>query len=221
MELTTKQIQYIENRLKNEEVKYWDIRIEMLDHIVTDVEHQLQKGEKFNTAVQNSFVALGWKENFNGSGFEGIIHQRNKDYGKLSRKNYRSFCKTIFSKPKMLLFVTMMFSSCYLLSFFDKFILYVIGLYLIIMGVGVLFFLTKHRVFRSIQMNHALIKATFSLSILNMFIYLPKMFEVDILKYPVLISMIASIIIIHSVVGGLFFLQEYKKINTIYKKLIS
>ena len=119
MELSKEQIQYIENRLENEGVKYWDIKIEMLDHIVTDVEHQLQKGENFNIAVQHSFVVLGWKENFNGSGFEGIIHQRNKDYGKLSRKNYRSFCKNIFLKPKMLLFITMMFSSCYLLSFFE------------------------------------------------------------------------------------------------------
>jgi hypothetical protein len=36
MELTKQQIQHIENRLIKNGVKYWDIRIEMLDHVVSD-----------------------------------------------------------------------------------------------------------------------------------------------------------------------------------------
>ena len=47
MELTKEQIQYIENRLIKDGVKYWDIRIEMLDHIVSDVEKTLDKGTPF------------------------------------------------------------------------------------------------------------------------------------------------------------------------------
>ena len=46
MQLTTKQIQEIDNRLKRNGIVYWDIRIEMLDHVVTDVENRLEKGEK-------------------------------------------------------------------------------------------------------------------------------------------------------------------------------
>ena len=77
MELSKEKIQYIENRLKNEGVKYWDIRIEMLDHIVSDVEHQMQKGEKFNIAVQNCFIALGWK-----NGFKQLIERKQIQYQK-------------------------------------------------------------------------------------------------------------------------------------------
>jgi hypothetical protein len=41
MELTKEQVHYIENRLENEGIKYWDIRIEMLDHVVSDVENRM------------------------------------------------------------------------------------------------------------------------------------------------------------------------------------
>ncbi|MDN3618354.1 hypothetical protein QWY81_02655 [Polaribacter undariae] len=72
MELTKEQIQYIDHRLENEGVKYWDIRIEMLDHIISDVEKNLKPENteyEFKEIVQTSFVTLGWKENFNGSNF--------------------------------------------------------------------------------------------------------------------------------------------------------
>ena len=81
MELTKEQIQYIENRLENEGVKYWDIRIEMLDHIVTDVENQMQKSEKFNIAVQNSFIDLGWKNSF-----KQLMERKQIQY----QKNYKT-----------------------------------------------------------------------------------------------------------------------------------
>lgn len=40
MELTKQQIKYIDHRLENDGIKYWDIRIEMLDHVVSDVEER-------------------------------------------------------------------------------------------------------------------------------------------------------------------------------------
>jgi hypothetical protein len=60
MELTTQQIQEIDNCLKKKGIKYWDIRIEMLDHVVTDVEKRLDKGEGLEEAISDSFVTLGW-----------------------------------------------------------------------------------------------------------------------------------------------------------------
>ena len=43
--------------LKENGVKYWDIRIETLDHVVSDVENRLEKEEIFIDAVQNSFLS--------------------------------------------------------------------------------------------------------------------------------------------------------------------
>lgn len=39
MQLTKEQIQEIDNRLKKDGIKYWDLRIGLLDHVVTDVEN--------------------------------------------------------------------------------------------------------------------------------------------------------------------------------------
>ena len=91
MELSKEQIQCIENRLENEGVKYWDIKIEMLDHIVTDVEHQLQKGENFNIAVQHSFVVLGWKNSF-----KQLIERKQIQYQK-NHKTSPSYNSSVFN----------------------------------------------------------------------------------------------------------------------------
>ena len=88
MELTKEQIQYIDHRLENDGVKYWDIRIEMLDHVVSDVEKNLKPENseyEFKEIVQDAFKSLGWKENFNGGGFES----RNKQGWKNANKFYR------------------------------------------------------------------------------------------------------------------------------------
>jgi len=64
MELTKKQVQFIDHRLETEGIKYWDIRIEMLDHVVSDVEQKLKPENseyEFKEMVQASFIDLGWK----------------------------------------------------------------------------------------------------------------------------------------------------------------
>ena len=42
MSLSSENIQFIDNYLKNSEVIYYDIRMEMLDHVATAVEHKMQ-----------------------------------------------------------------------------------------------------------------------------------------------------------------------------------
>ena len=42
MKLTLQDIQFIANYLKNSEVIYYDIRMEMLDHVATAVEQKMK-----------------------------------------------------------------------------------------------------------------------------------------------------------------------------------
>ena len=51
IKLTKEQITYIDDYLKHHKVNYWDIRIELLDHIVTTVEEKLTKGISFDDAM--------------------------------------------------------------------------------------------------------------------------------------------------------------------------
>ncbi|WP_420552145.1 hypothetical protein [Tenacibaculum aiptasiae] len=221
MELTEKQIQFIENRLENDGVKYWDIRIEMLDHVVTDVENKLENGEKFKTAVQESFLSLGWKENFNGSNFEGIMQRKQNVFAKEYRKRYWKYFKNSIVKTSSLVLFLSFVTLLYTISFYSKIFKYTLFTYLISMSIFIFYFLIKYRVNRSIQLNNALEQAGFSLSIINFFIYMPKMIGIDVFKFPFLVAIVFGFVFLQSILGIQFFKKEYQKVNATYKQLIS
>lgn len=221
MELTKEQIQYIENRLIKEGVKYWDIRIEMLDHIVTDVEQQLENGGLFKNAVQNSFVALGWKENFNGGGLDTIVIERIKSLQQKHRKNYNAYVVKILKEPKTIVLISILGFFFSVISNNPKLIKFMTSGYVILMGATMLLLLFNKRIYKSIQLNTALIRATFSMTIINIIVFVPKIFEYDIFKTPYLMSFILFLALMDSALGFDFFVSEYKKVNGTYKKLLS
>jgi len=63
MKLTKEQIQQIEDYLNNKKVKYIDIRFEILDHIISDVEFIIKNN---NSYFEDAFseVKLKWNKNF-------------------------------------------------------------------------------------------------------------------------------------------------------------
>ncbi|CAM1361686.1 hypothetical protein [Tenacibaculum xiamenense] len=54
MELTTHQIQRVENYLKHKGIYYEDIKIEILDHFLSDIEDQMYNNISFEDAFTNS-----------------------------------------------------------------------------------------------------------------------------------------------------------------------
>lgn len=67
MKLTQQNIQFIDNYLKNNEVVYFDIRMEMLDHIATAVEQKMELEDlDFYDAFKNYMVS-NKKEILNGN----------------------------------------------------------------------------------------------------------------------------------------------------------
>jgi len=59
VKLTKKQITYIDDYLKHHQVKYWDIRIELLDHIVTETEVLMTEGLSFDKALEEVHMGFG------------------------------------------------------------------------------------------------------------------------------------------------------------------
>ena len=59
MELTKEQLQQIDERLKSGGIKYWDLRLEMIDHIATDLE-QNAKNDDFTLELNNSLKRIGY-----------------------------------------------------------------------------------------------------------------------------------------------------------------
>lgn len=111
MKLTKEQITYIDDYLKHHKVKYWDIRIELLDHIVTTVEEKLGEGISFDDAIIEVHKNFGnsmkmfWNSGIeygifaNGHGFKSLIEDKRKsvqkNYNRLVKKEWVSFFTSI------------------------------------------------------------------------------------------------------------------------------
>ena len=109
MELTKEQIQFIDNRLKNEGIKYWDIRIEMLDHIVSDVEKNA-KTTNFKSELNSALKRIGWSgslRDINIKAWQNV----NRKYRKVYFDGFVDF----FKKPKNVLVFFILF-LCYFFS---------------------------------------------------------------------------------------------------------
>lgn len=114
MKLTKEEIKFIDNYLIKNEVKYWDVRLELLDHIVSSVEDKMmQQGVSFNEALLevhcgfgNQFIEFGIpkKEIFkkglyqSNIGFKKFMRQKQKEIRRKHSKMYwRTFLPFVFS----------------------------------------------------------------------------------------------------------------------------
>jgi predicted ATP-dependent protease len=177
MELTKQQIQHIDHRLENEGVKYWDIRIEMLDHVVSDVEQKLKPENseyEFKEKVQESFVALGWKENFNGGGFEKIYHERVTFYTKKSNREIRKEILVKLKKKETIIFTLLFFSYLFIFRNTAVVIKYTTMLMIFLVLVAVIGFILNYKIVKSAKFNLLLLFASLPLSMFNLFMFSPK-----------------------------------------------
>lgn len=116
MQLTKEQIQEIDIRLKKDGIKYWDIRIEILDHVVTDVEIRLDKGEELEKAITNSFICLGWNGDFKHVNKKGW-QDTNDRYRREHFKGMISCFKNIKNSFKFLLSIMLLYVLSELCTF--------------------------------------------------------------------------------------------------------
>jgi hypothetical protein len=104
MKLSTENIQFIDNYLKNSEVVYYDIRLEMLDHISSAVEQKMEQENLDFYDAFKSYMVVNKKDILKG----------NKDgtrvnYSKELFKNFLLF----LIKPYMLVGLLGLFSFFY------------------------------------------------------------------------------------------------------------
>lgn len=216
MELTKKQIQFIENRLENEGVKFWDIRIEMLDHVVTDVEKRTGLGEKFEDAVQNSFEELGWK----GS-FKDLVIIRQKLIAKLNRNSIHKELKNFFTCFKTLLIYGFVLAICYFYGDEKLVGKIIISLFLILFCLVAIFgSMNYKKVFKSANLAVTITFLGFLLSLLNVGLFLPKLyFNVETFSANY-ISVLIAILFPLYFIGYKVFIENYIKTNKVYLKLM-
>jgi hypothetical protein len=91
MKLTKEQIQYIDKRLKKEGIKYWDVRIEMVDHVVSDLEKNAKTSD-FKIELEVSLKRMGWSGNLSHINRESW-QNANRHYRKMYLKGFVHFFK--------------------------------------------------------------------------------------------------------------------------------
>ena len=108
MELTKEQIMEIDKRLKSGGIKYWDLRLEMIDHIATDLE-QNAKNDDFTKELNNSLKRIGYFYNLsalNTNGWQNV----NKYYRKKYFENIKNYLKNPLTLLLILLNVVINYS---------------------------------------------------------------------------------------------------------------
>lgn len=103
MKLTKENIQFIDNYLKNSEVIYYDIRMEMLDHVATAVEQKMEVENLDFYDAFKSYMVLNKK---------GLMEQNEKNL-KFNFSVILTFLKYCLKFTNLLVF-----AICYLLFYF-------------------------------------------------------------------------------------------------------
>ncbi len=89
MKLTKENIQFIDNYLKNSEVIYYDIRMEMLDHVATAIEQKMKSEQLDFYDAFKSYMLAHKKEILKGNKFWSI-------YSKETILNFLKFLRHPF-----------------------------------------------------------------------------------------------------------------------------
>lgn len=119
MKLTKEEIQFIDQYLIKNKVKFWDLRLELLDHVVSSVEDKINdKGTSFNEALLEVHQGFGNQvHNFgvnkkrqlliglyqNNIGFEKFTRQKQKELGRAYRIKIWQVLKALFVDFKFII----------------------------------------------------------------------------------------------------------------------
>ncbi|TMM30437.1 hypothetical protein FDT66_06650 [Polaribacter aestuariivivens] len=91
MELTTQQIHKVEEYLNSKNFGFIDLRVEILDHIISDIENFMQKNISFENAF--AMTRIRWEKHFRetSSFYFGMFFSESKIVVKKAIKQFRSF----------------------------------------------------------------------------------------------------------------------------------
>lgn len=212
MKLTPENIKFIDNYLKNSEVVYYDIRMEMLDHVASAVEQKMEAENLDFYDAFKSYMVLNKKD---------LISQNEKTQ-KFNYSILIVFFKFCIKPISVLLFTTSCVLFYVLIQFYSiTFISRVfinasfLGMLALFVFYGIVYHLIKKRRFYSIEKN----------GVVQFFLYQILFFlnNVFILGNKEEISKILSIIIIFIVSLYFnfifFYVSELKKTERLNKKL--
>ena len=178
MELTKEQIQQIDNRLKKRGIKYWDLRIEMVDHIVSDMETNATTND-FKVELEKTLRKLNWNGSLRGINTEGW-QNTNRKY----RKEYHSAFIRFFTSFTNVFFYVLISILYYFISkqisynIFKK-----LSLLLFVIPIIIYFFITIKQLLkkygRSVNLDYGIFYFSFAFLMINLPFQFIKEFSLE------------------------------------------
>jgi K+-sensing histidine kinase KdpD len=113
MALTDKQIQQLYEFVEKKRVLYYDLQLELVDHLGTSIEEEMKKHPElsFEVALQNIYKSFGI------FGFAKIVQEKEQALLKANNQKWKVASKEFFTIPKV--FMTLcVFASAYYFSQF-------------------------------------------------------------------------------------------------------
>lgn len=158
MKLTLQDIQFIDNYLKNSEVIYYDIRMEMLDHVATAVEQKMKAENLDFYDAFKSYMVVNKKEILKG----------NKEEGLHFREPLKKFGLFVIQPFQILLAIGIfslvyIFSNIYGLNIYSNYLYLFIIITYLIFGISH-YLLTKRKKFYYIDRNFSIIFLLFQIA---------------------------------------------------------
>ena len=116
MKLTAEQITYIENYIKSFDIKYYEVYMEILDHMILSVEAILEENKEitFEDAVLKAKV-----DGFGKKGFRGMMDEKLKLAQNQARKQNNKMIKEYFTFPKIVMTIAVFVGFFLFLMLFD------------------------------------------------------------------------------------------------------
>ncbi|WP_435261075.1 hypothetical protein [Tenacibaculum sp. nBUS_03] len=178
MELTKEQIQFIDHYLKENGIEYWDLRIEMVDDLVSDIELNSET-TLFKNEFKSALKRSGWNKNLrkiHENGWKTINTLYRKQFSKMFIDFFKSF-------KKVVVFLTLTLTYFFLaqnisLKHFKQLniILYIIPIVFCLLHTVMLYF-KKFR--KSVHINYGVFYFSITFLVLNMVIqFIPYTSEV-------------------------------------------
>lgn len=116
MKLTNQQVTYIENYIKSFDIKYYEVYMEILDHMILSVEAIL---EEHAAIVFEDAVLKAKVEGFGKKGFRGMMDETLKLAQKQARKQNNKMIGEYFTFPKVVMTLAVLVGYFLFLMLFD------------------------------------------------------------------------------------------------------
>lgn len=201
--LTRDQVDFIEEYLIKNKVRYWDIRIELLDHIASAIEQKMQKGQKFAKALKEVHVSFGnhyrskrlnpertkwiFTESLyaDQTGYKKLVKQKQKELNKRFRIVFGKTLVKLLKSPLFLVaylfFGVLSFKVISMASSTSVILKYVVLPMLVLATLPVAWSMILASAKRrdSLYLNQLIALPTTTIGVLNMVIFWPKTTSMD------------------------------------------